>query len=235
MFALSLISYPCSQWYRPIGQNTRYSICNPDNLQEPNNWLRSPSIEVGDIQRLDVTFRYFSQPCGQSNSFCKESFYAYVWESNTSVTSMSDVPHPISAFQLYRRFANITRQSDQETILTVPLHVTNKFIVLGIRDQGGCRTLYSVKVSYKVCSEKTLEDTLVSLPSTVSLVESRPVQVVCMGNSRQIEPGNLTVFCDSDGEWNTSSLQSRCVCKEDMENTRGLCTGMENKIRKSFP
>jgi len=237
VFALSLISYLSSQWYHPIGQNTqnRYAICNRNNPQEPNNWLRSHIIEVGDIQRLDVTFRYFSHPCGQSASFCKESFYAYVWESNTSFTSMSDVPHPISAFQLYRRFANITRQSDQDTILTVPLHVTSKYIVLGIRDQGGCRTLYSVIVSYKVCSEKTLQDILVSLPSTVSLAESTPVQGICMADSRQIVAGNLTVFCDSDAEWNTSNFESRCVCKEDMENTRGVCTGMENKTRKSFP
>ena len=148
---------------------------------------------------------------------------------------MLQIPHPINDFHLYRLFANITRKSDQETILTVPLHVTNKYIVLGIRDQGGCRTLFSVKVSYKVCSEKTLGDSLVSLPSTVSLVESTAVQGVCMANSRQILPGNLTVFCDSNGEWNTSRLESRCVCKEDMENRRGVCTGMEDQICKRFP
>ena len=228
LFLLFLfISYLFSQWYHPHGQNTqnRYAICNPDNPQEPNNWLRSPVIKVGDIQRLDVTFRYFSHPCAQSASFCKESFYAYVWESNTSVTPRQ-IPHPINEFQLYRRFANITRQSDQETILTVPLHVANNYIVLGIRDQGGCRTLFSVKVSYKVCSEKTLEDSLVSLPSTVSLVESTPVQGICMANSRQILLGNLTVLCDSDGEWNASRLDRGCVCKEDMENKYGFCTGM---------
>ena len=234
VFAFSLISYLSSQWYQPNGQNNRYAICNPDNTQEPNNWLRSPIIKVGDIQRLDVTLRYFSRQCGQSASFCQESFYAYVWESNRSVTAQQ-IPHPINAFQLYRRFANITRKSDHDTILTVPLHVTNRYIVLGIRDQGGCRTLFSVKVSYKVCSEKTLEDSLVFLPSTVSLVESTPVQGICMANSRQTVPGNLTVLCDSDGKWNTSQLESRCVCKKDMENARGVCTGMEDKIRKRFP
>ena len=236
VFAFSLFSYLSSQWYHPPVRNiqNRYAICNRNNRQEPNNWLRSPIIEVGDIQRLDVTFRYFSHPCGQSASFCKESFYVYVWESNTSVTSLQ-IPHPINDFQLYRRFANITRKSDQETILTIPLHVTNKYIALGIQDQGGCRTLFSVKVSYKFCSAKTLEDSLVSLPSMVSLVELTAVQGICMANSKQIVPGNLTFFCDSDGEWNTSRLESGCVCKEDMENTRGVCTGMEDKICKSFP
>ena len=189
------------------------------------------------MTRLDVTFRYFSLQCSPSDSFCKESFYAYVWESNTSVAEQQ-IPHPINDFQLYRRFANITRQSDQTTNLTVSLRVTSKYIVLGIRDQGGCRTLYSVKVSYKVCIGKTLEDSLVSLPSTVSQEESRPVQGICGKNSVQIVPGILTVFCDSDGEWNSSRFENRCVCQKNMENIGGRCSGMicsKNKFCLLFP
>ena len=105
--------------------------------------------------------------------------------------------------------------------------------MLGIRDQGGCRILYSVKVSYKVCIEKTLEDSLVSLPSTVSQEESTPVQGNCGKNSVQILPGILTVFCDSDGKWNSSRLESRCACSKNMENTGGRCSGMicfKNKL-----
>ena len=213
------------QWTHPIGQNTnnRYAICNPDNKEEPNNWLRSYIIEVGDIGRLDVTFRYFTRACQPSASFCKEYFYAYVWESNTSVTP-EQIPHPINDFELYRRFANVTRQS-YETNLTVPLEVTSKYIVMGIRDQGGCRELYSVKISHKVCIKKTLEDSLVLLPLTISREKSTPVQGRCGKNSRQIVSGNLTVFCDSDGEWNSSRLERRCVCKEDMENRGGVCLG----------
>ena len=84
----------------------------------------------------------------------------------------------------------------------------------------------SVKVSYKVCIEKKLKDSLVSFPSTLAQAESTPVQVICMANSGQIVPGNLSVLCDSDGEWNTSRLQSRCVCKKNLENIDGVCTGM---------
>ena len=215
------------QWYHPFGLNShnRYAICNPDNKQEPNNWLRSYVIEVGDIERLDVTFRYYIKACQPSATFCKEHFHAYVWETNTSIIEQK-IPHPINDSQLYRRFANITRQSDQETILTVPLKVTRKYIVLGIRDQGGCRTLFSVKISFKVCIEKTLEDSLVLLPLTISQEESTPVQGICSANSVQIVPGNLTVLCDSDGEWNTSRLERRCVCNEDMENRGGVCLGI---------
>ena len=84
--------------------------------------------------------------------------------------------------------------------------MTNKYIVLGIRDQGGCRKLYSVKVSYKVCFEKALKDSLVSFPSAFAQVGSTFAQGIFMANSWQIVPGNLTIFCDSYGEWNTSRL-----------------------------
>jgi len=210
-------------WHHPYGLNTnnRYAICHPDNKEEPNNWLRSYVINVEDIGRLDVTFTYSVKACQPLASFCKEYFYAYVWESNTSVNP-EQIPDPIKDFQLYRRFANVTRQS-YETNLTVPLEVTSKYIVMGTRDQGGCRTLYSVKISYKVCIKKTLEDSLVLLPLTLSREESTPVQGSCGENSKQIVPGNLTVLCDSDGEWNTSRLESRCVCREDMENRGGVC------------
>ena len=224
-FLLFYSFYLSPQWYHPSGRPNRYDVCNLHNSHEPNNWLRSYVIEVGDIERLDVTFRYFSHRCNPPVGFCKEYFYAYVWESNTSVTEQQ-IPHPINAFQLYRLFANITRQSDQETNLTVPLQVTSKYIVLGIRDQGGCRILYSVKVHYKFCNKKTLEHNLASFPSILAQIESIPVQGICIANFRQIVPGNLTIFCDSDGEWNTSRLESRCVCEEDLENREEMCTGM---------
>ena len=85
--------------------------------------------------------------------------------------------------------------------------------------------MYSVKISYKVCVEKTLKDRLVSFPSMLAQVESTPVQVICKANSRQIAPGNLTLFCDSNGEWNTSRLEGRCVCEQDMENREEMCKG----------
>lgn len=51
-------------------------------------------------------------------------------------------------------------------------------------------------------------------------------------------PGNLTVCFggggDKDGEWNTSRLESRCVCKESMENRAGVCAGIEDKTLKTF-
>ncbi|XP_068700585.1 ephrin type-A receptor 7-like isoform X2 [Montipora foliosa] len=200
----------------------RYSVCNFDNSEEPNNWLRSGLILVGDIERLDVTIEYKSRQCLPSYKFCRNSFYAFVLESNARLDA-NHIPNPISNHSLYRRFENISRLSDNRETLTMSLQVKSKYIVLGFRDRGGCRILYSVKVPYKVCPGKALADSLVSLPKTVSQLESISVEGSCAPNSVQSVSGNLTVLCDSNGEWNTSQLEGKCVCKEGMENSGGIC------------
>ncbi|XP_068753386.1 ephrin type-A receptor 7-like isoform X3 [Montipora capricornis] len=210
-------------WDHPSGGNLRdrYSVCSFDNSEEPNNWLQSGLILVGDRERLDVTIEYKSRQCLPSYKFCRNSFYAYVLESNVRLDA-NHIPNPISNHSLYRRFANISRLSDNRETLTMPLQVTSKYIVLGFRDRGGCRILYSVKVSYKVCPGKALADSLVSLPETLSQLESISVEGSCAPNSVQSVSGNLTVLCDSNGEWNTSQLEGRCICKEGMEKS-GAC------------
>ena len=201
-------------------------MCNFYNSEEPNNWLLSGLILVGDIERLDVTVEYRSRQCLPSYKFCRNSFYAYVWESiaNASLDAYH-IPNPIRNHSLYRRFANISHLSDNRETLTIPLQVTSKYIVLGFRDRGGCRTLFSLKVTYKACPGKELADSLVSLPKTLSQLKSISVEGSCAPKSVQSVSGNLTVLCDSNGEWNTNQLEGRCICKEGMENSGGKCRG----------
>ena len=158
-------------------------------------------------------------------TFCNESFSVYVWETNTTI----NIPDPITSYSLYRRFVTINHTQNADHSLTIPLEVNSKFIVLGFRDQGGCRRLYSVNVSYDVCVGKTLKDSLVSLPQTLSpLRNNQSIQIEgnCTANAIQAVQGSLTVLCESTGVWNTSQLEGRCVCKENMHNTGGICNGM---------
>ena len=224
LFKITQMLYYSIQWDHPSWNGNRYQVCRMNNNQQLNNWLRSHVITVGDFERLYVTVRYRSIACS-SLTFCNNSFFAYVWESNTSV-SEQQIPHPINNFSSYRKFAIIKRLSNNIEISTIPLHVKSKFIVLGFRDRGGCRTLYSVKVWYKTCPGETLKDSLFSLPQTLSDLESIPVEGSCLKDSVQAEQGRLIVLCQSNGKWNTSGLQGKCVCKEGMENESGTCKGM---------
>ena len=224
------------QWSH-TGKKNRYALCDGGSPgKQPNRWLRSGIIPVGDIQRLEVTVKYSFTNCPSLFTFCNESFFAYVWESNTSVLS-DKIPHPINSFGSYRLFAIINRPPNYPTVLTIPLEVKSNFIVLGFRDQGGCRTLFSVKVSYTICPRKTLKDSLISLPQTLSplsIMESIPVNGSCATESVQAVQGSMIVHCVSSGEWKASSLEGRCFCKENMENKGGICQGIHFFIQRSI-
>ena len=199
---------------------------------EPNNWLRSNLIQKREVNRVDVTAEYSVRQCPQSALYCKEYFDAYVWETDTNVTP-DKIPHPINSNSSYRRFASFNRQSSGFTVLTVPLVLSRRYFVLGFRDQGGCRTLNSVKITYNVCPRTTLSRILVSVPRTLAPSndrESISVLGECISNSVLVS-NSLNVLCQSSGEWNITLLGGGCVCKEDMENIGGKCAGEYDTIK----
>ena len=220
---------------------SKYTVCNilePDGSSyykspfEPNNWLLSDLIQVGEVNRIDVTVEYSTNKCPLSALYCKEYFDAYVWESDSFVLR-DKIPNPISSNGSYRRFSSFNRQSSGFTILTVPLVLSRRYFVLGFRDQGGCRILNSVKVTYNVCPQTTLSRTLVSVPRTVAPSndrESISVLGECTANSVLVS-NSLNVLCESSGEWNITLLGGGCVCKESMENIGGKCAGEYDAIK----
>ena len=199
---------------------------------EPNNWLLSDLIQVREVNRVDVTVEYSITQCPPSALYCKEYFDAYVWESD-SIVVRDKIPHPININGSYRRFASFNRQSSGFTVVTVPLVLSRRYFVLGFRDQGGCRTLNSVTVTYNVCPRTTLSRTLVSVPRTLAPSNDREwISVLgeCAANSLLVS-NSLNVLCESSGEWNITRLGGGCVCKEDMENIEGQCAGEYDAIK----
>ena len=198
-------------------------------IQEPKNWLRSTLIDVQSIDGVTVSVRYTIPPFCSSqppNTFCTENIGVYVWESDLKVTSES-IPDPLTSNSSYKEFAAIRGQASGQTI-SLALQLTKGYIVLGFLDQGGCKILSSVRITYNICPETTLRDSLVKLRETVapsSVFESILVEGTCAENSFHIQ-GSLNVTCESSGQWNVSQFEGKCVCKEDMENVGGICTGM---------
>ena len=208
--------------------SNHYTLCN-SFLQEPKNWLRSTLIDVKSIDRVTVSVRYTitsfcsSQP---SNTFCTDNIGVYVWESDLKITS-DLIPDPLTSNSSYREFATIRGQASGQTI-SLELQLTKGYIVLGFLDQGGCKILSSVRITYNICPGTTLSNSLVDLRETVapsSDFESILVEGTCAENSFHIQ-GSLNVTCESSGQWNVSKFEGKCICKEDMENVGGTCTGM---------
>ena len=204
-----------------------YTLCS-SFLQEPKNWLRSTLIDVQSIDSVSVSVKYtitsfcFRHP----NTFCNENIGVYVWESDEKVTS-DLIPDPLTSNSSYREFATIRGQASGQTI-SLALQLTKRYIVLGFLDQGGCKILFSVRITYNICPATTLHESLVDLRETVapsSVFESILVEGTCTADSFHVQ-GSLNVTCESSGQWNVSQFEGKCVCSEDKENVEGTCSGM---------
>ena len=151
------------------------------------------------------------------------------------------VPDPLQNNASYVKIAKITAPvlgPKAITKKTFGVEVKGENIVLAFNNQGSCSSIYSVVVSYYVCSAYTVGSSLVSFPRSIAPANnSVPVLGSCV-TAAVYHQGILSVDCQSDGVWNISSLRGRCICKESMENSKGECKGtscvMLNKDEDKF-
>ena len=220
------------QWNQKT-QPTRYGACDifQQSDSKPSNWLISRQIAVTEANRIDVTVDYFIRSCSDfSNNgapYCVNVFDLYVNQSDQFIGDQSLYPDPLSNPMAYEKVAEIKQATDVRTFETISIRVKAKHAILAFHNYGACSTLFSVNVTYNVCPDESLSSSLMSLPRTVAPAnDSQPVRVKanCDKDAVQVS-GSLYVHCKSDGEWNTTGLEGRCICKEDMQNNEGICKG----------
>ena len=173
-----------------------------------------------------ITIEYQTFNCSLKNGgkYCKEYFDLYVHQSGQSTQ-----PDPLTNNASYDKIARTAPSAlGSKVSQTFRVNVKEKYILLAFHDQGSCSLLYSVAAKYYFCPETVHVDGLVNLPRTIAPANnSVPVVTSCTNNAVH-EQGILRVNCQSDGVWNLNSLNGRCICMEDMENTRGECKGIYN-------
>ena len=213
----------------------QYQACDVGLKQsdlKPNYWLLSDQIAVRDANRIDITVQYYITSCSKisnnnGGAYCVDVFDLYVNQSDQFIADKHFYPNPLSNSMAYEKMSEIKKATDVRTFETLSILVKGKHVILAFHNYGACTTLSSVKVSYNVCPDKTLKSSLVSLQKTVAPandIDSIQVKGNCFKDTVQIS-GSLYVHCDSNGEWNTTALEGRCICKEDMQNNGGKCVG----------
>ena len=156
------------------------------------------------------------------------AFDLYVNQSDQLIADTPLYPDPLSNSLAYKRIAEINQTIDIRTSETISVLVKGKHVILAFHNYGACSFLFSVNLTYNVCPDETLTSSLMSLPRTVAPAnDSQPVRVKgnCDKDTVQVS-GSLFVHCESNGEWNTTELEGRCICKEDMQNNEGICEGI---------
>ena len=212
----------------------RYKACDFHLKQsdpQPSYWLLSDQIAVRDANRIDITAQYFIKSCSKiptAGPYCVDVFDLYVNQSDQFIADQDLYPDPLSNSVAYEKVAEINQTTDVTTVETISILVKGKHVILAFYNYGGCTILFSVKVSYNVCPDETLKSSLVSLQKTVAPAnDSDSIRVEGNCNKDTVQTsGSLHVHCESNGEWNTTGLEGRCICKEDMENSiGGRCMG----------
>ena len=214
---------------------TRYRACDTDFKQsdsKPSNWLISGQIEVNEANRIDVTVEYHIRSCSNflnnGGSYCVNVFDLYVNQSDQFIGDQSLYPDPLSNQMAYEKAAEINQAIDVNHSETMSIPVKAKHAILAFHNYGACCNLFSVKVTYNVCpDESSLSSSLMSVPRTAAPAnDSQPFRVKadCTKDTDQVSD-SLYVHCESNGEWNTTRLEGRCICKEDMQNNEGRCEG----------
>ena len=180
------------------------------------------------MKAVHITTKYLTNNCSSysdnGGKYCKEYFNLYVHQSEQPTE-----PDPLTNNASYDKIAKTTPSAlGIRVSQTFSVTVKGKYIVLAFHDQGSCTVLYSVAVKYYFCPETVHVGGLVYLPRTTAPANnSVPVLSKCIKNAVH-DQGILRVNCQSNGVWNLSSLNGRCMCKEDMENTKGGCKGIYN-------
>ena len=221
-------------WYRQT-QPTRYSACTPGLTQsdpQPNNWLINDQFAVAEANRIDVTVEYNIRGCStfpnNGGNYCDDKFGLYVNQSDQFILEVARYPDPVNNVEAYEKVAEIRQPVNSRTLVTKNSLVKRRHAILAFHNSGACTVLYSVKVTYNVCPDETLSNSLVTLPRTVAPAndsESITVKGSCEKDTVHVQ-GGLDVNCQSSGEWDTRGLKGRCICKEDMQNVGGKCQGM---------
>ena len=152
----------------------------------------------------------------------------YVHQSDQFIADPGLYPDPLSNSTAYEKVAEINQTTDIITSETKSILVKGNYVILAFHNYGACINLFSVKVTYNVCPDETLSSSLVSLQRTVAPAnDSATIRVEgnCIKDAVQVS-GSLFVHCESNGEWNTTGLEGKCICKEDLENNGGTCQGL---------
>ncbi|XP_022803820.1 ephrin type-A receptor 6-like [Stylophora pistillata] len=223
-------------WYEKHSSPRYLSCINNLNAStsRPNSWLRSDKIAVNEAKRLDVTVRYLIIDCSflgeNGEDKCVNAIDLYVNQSNQDILDKSNYPNPLSHTTAYEKIAELGDPTNVEISKTISVAVKGKFIFLAFHNNGACSILYSVKVSYNFCPEKTFSDKLLVLPRTaapVNVLDISRVERRCKENAVHLS-GSLNAYCNSSGQWNKTSVEGRCICKEDLENVEGKCQACPN-------
>lgn len=195
------------------------SLKTPEGPQD--NWLQSPSYNIGDAVVLNLEIDYEVSTCVKSKfPNCKDGISVYhKFTDNEDKNPMNDtnsvlgVQLPLDKSMLDRRHT-----------VTVKVNVTaprKSKMVIAFRDIGGCTTIFRVIVQYAFCP--SVIRNLAIFPRTVVRNSNVQVKGMCNANASPQSSSGLRMSCHTNGKWYTPV--GSCDCLAGFWPNSFMCEG----------
>ena len=207
--------------------------------KKPSNWLTSDSLYPKNLKEIHITINYtISLRCASLRKAshrrnCREEFdvYGYQILGEANGSNLDQKKGNFSKIKTVSSSGNISNMSAipwEIARLSLPIKERTSSVILAIHDSGACIALNSFMVTYSVCPDKVLPDSLLVLPQTVAPTnESEIVRVsgICVDNSKETSQGPEAI-CGKNGKWILAdSAKEGCLCNPGWERDVAECRG----------
>lgn len=204
--------------------------------KKPSNWLTSDSLSPKNLKEIHITINYtISLRCASlgiasHRQNCKEEFdvYGYQILGEANGSNLDQKKGNFSKIKTVSPSGNISNIPWEVARLSLPIKERTTHVILAIHDRGACIALNSFMVTYSVCPDKVLPNSLLVLPQTVAPTnESEIVRVSgkCVDNSKETSQGPEAI-CGKNGKWILAdSAKEACLCNPGWERDVAKCRG----------
>ena len=203
----------------PNGDAVRiYTACNVD-LDNVDNWLRTPFIPRGNANRLYVEMRFTMRTCQlfpdpEKLHQCRESFKLYYYEAESD---FANTMMPTWDTETYRHAdvvaADRTFADWDDTIINTEVRsvpIKRAGVYFAFHDEGACTALLSIRIYYILC--QTITISLAIFPNTTTGPEMTSIvqkEGHCVAHSAIEHPPSY--LCKADGSWYYPSGGCKCM------------------------
>ena len=216
-----------------------YTICSaPGAASAIDNWLIWAPVRVPkNVTRLDLDITAAVQDCssipGGPYQYCKHFFDVYQYDFDYD---KNPSPKPPQNSDFVKKVKTITVRALQRSTgkpsgsktrvnLNISTTVQESGVFFAIHDNGICMAVFSIAVSYRICSEKP--ENFVNFSSTIPPSDSsKRLKVVgtCVDNAVTVGVSELSAFCESNGNWSLSPGVG-CECSPGYQPANDKCEG----------
>lgn len=225
------------KWEEPSGftGERAYAICSaPGAVSIPDNWLIWEAVTVPQhVTRLDLDITVAVQMCssipGGPYIHCKHSFGVYQYEFDGTSS-----PRPPQNNQFINKIKTVNVSASHLTAdkpgksktrvsLTIKTTVQKGNVYFAIHDSGICMSIFSIAISYRVCSVKP--ENFVKFSRTFPPSDSSTrlkVDGTCVDNAVTMGLSELYAFCESSGNWSLGPGVG-CKCSPGYQPDNGNC------------